>query len=338
MKITILLALITLISQARLPAQNNLKNLEIKGNIKTIDTIKHQTQKKGEKWLMGKSIFKNILIFDKDGLLLEDKKYSGGALQSRLEYIYKTPQYAKGLCERKTSKKTISTTFLIEDSDIIRDFCKEFKKKEISITYVYSAEKAFSNKKQAYLLKSSFNVLNKKKQIANQYNLNSLGELENKKTFEYDKKGKLKEITEYDFTDTIVRKERFSFNDATKTETLTITDEHNRLIKKIITDFRDDNTLRKKEEIIYDDVETIQSKIESYYDKNGNKNSELFYTADSLEPIYEYRYQRELDKKNNWIYEERIKMISFYGKKIRDKNESPQFTTRIIVYTPVKKK
>ncbi|MBU2529914.1 MAG: hypothetical protein KKD35_02645, partial [Elusimicrobia bacterium] len=216
-------------------------------------------------------------------------------------------------------------------------FCKEFKKKDITITYVYSTEKAFYNKQQAFLLKSHFNVLNKNNQITNQYSFNSLGELENKKTFTYNKAGKLQETNEYDFADALIKKERLSYNDATKTQTQTISDEHGRVVKKIITDFRDNNTLRKKEEIIYDDVESIQSKVETYYDKNGNKNSQLFYASQSLEPIYEYHYQTKIDKKANWIYERRIKMINFYGKNIRDKNESPQFTTRKISYTPNKK-
>ena len=322
----------TLPAQAQLFTQNNIKNPELKGKIKTINAIKHQTQKKGKKWLIGKAISKNILIFNKKGLLLEDKKYSARVIQSKLKYIHKTSEFANTLCDKKTSKKSISTTFLIEDTDIIRDFCREFKKKEISITYVYNIEKDFSNKKQAHLVKSVFNVLNKKERLTNQYNFNSLGELENKKSFKYDKKGKLQEISEYDFADNLAKKELFSFNNATKTETRTIMDEHGRVIKKIITDFRNNYTLRKKEIIIYDDVESIQSKTESYYDKNGNKNSELFFTADSLEPIYEYHYKRKIDKKTNWIYEIRIKMIAFYGKKVRDKNESPKFTTRKISY------
>ena len=336
-KFTIFLILIGLVSQAPLCAQNITKNVELKGRIKTIATIKHQTRKKRKKWFMGKAISKNVLIYNKKGLLLEDKEYSKGLLQSKFEYIYKTPQYSKTLCSRKTSKKNIKTTFLIENTDIIRDFCNEFRKKEIQITYVYSTEKSFTDKKQAFLLKSQFNVLNKKRQITNQYNFNSLGEIECKKEFKYGKKGKLKEIIEYDFTDTLAKKEKFSFNDATKTETLTITNEHGLAIKRIITDFRNDYTIRKKEEIIYNDVEAVQSKIERYYDKKGNKKSELFYTADALEPIYEYYYQRKIDKKGNWIYEKRIKMITFYGKKIRDKNESPKFTTRRITYTAIKK-
>jgi hypothetical protein len=338
MKITILLIFTILIYQMPVSAQNIIKNMEIKDKVKTIETIKHQTRKKGKKWFMGKAIGKNVLIYNKDGLLLEDKKYSNGRLESKFEYLYKTPQYSKALCYRKTSKKTIKTTFLIEDADIIRDFCKEFKKNEIQITYVYSTEKSFSDKKESFLLKSHFNVLNKKKEITNQYNFNSLGELESKKAFKYGKKGKLKEIIEYDFTDTLAKKEKFSFNNTTKTETLTITNEHGLATKRIVTDFRNDNTLRKKEEIIYDDVEEIQSKVESYYDKIGNKKSDLFYTADSLEPIYEYYYQRKTDKKSNWIYERRIKMITFYGKKIRDKNESPKFTTRRITYKMNKKR
>ena len=336
-KIITLISSLFLLLQIPLFAQNITKNIELKGNIKTIETIKHQTRKKGKTWFMGKALSKNVLIYNKEGLLLENKKYSKGLLQSKFEYIYKTPQYSQALCSRKTSKKTIKTTFLIEDADIIRDFCKEFRKKEIAITYVYNTEKAFSNKQQAYLLKSHFNVLNKKKQITNQYAFNSLGELENKKTFDYNKNGKLKERIEYDFTDTLAKKEKFSFNNATKTETLTITNEHDLVTKKIITDFRNDYTLRKKEEIIYDDVEAVQSKIETYYDKKGNKKAELFFTADSLEPVYEYHYQTKVDKKANWIYEKRIKMIAFYGKKIRDKNESPKFTTRKILYKTNKK-
>ncbi|MEA3307610.1 MAG: hypothetical protein U9Q34_07475, partial [Elusimicrobiota bacterium] len=330
-KNTILLILIAFLFQTSLQAQNNI-NPEIKGNPKTIATTKHKTQKKGKKWLMGKPISKNFRLFNEKNLLLENKNYSKGALKSRMEYLYKTPKYGKALCDRKTSKKTISTTFLIEDADIIRDFCKKFGKNEILITYVYNTEKSFTDKKQAYLLKSSFDVINKKKQIINQYNFNSLGELENKKTFKYHKKDGLKEITEYDFTDTLAKKERFSYNKATKTRTHTISDEHGLMTKKIITDFRANNTLRKKEEFIYNDVETVRSKVESYYDKKGNKISELFFTADSLQPIYEYHYQRKVDKKGNWIYEKRIKMIQFYGKKIRDKNESPKFRTRSISY------
>ena len=37
------------------------------------------------------------------------------------------------------------------------------------------------------------------------------------------------------------------------------------------------------------------------------------------------------------IYERKIKMITFYGKTIRDKNESPKFTTRKITYKTNKK-
>ena len=84
-------------------------------------------------------------------------------------------------------------------------------------------------------------------------------------------------------------------------------------------------------------MEAIQSKVESYYAKIGNKKSDLFYIADSLKPIYKYHYQRKTDKKNNWIYERKIKMITFYGKTIRDKNESPKFTTRKITYKTNKK-
>jgi len=53
-KITILLILTILIYQAPVSAQNIIKNVAIKGKIKTIETIKHQTKKKKKNGLWEK--------------------------------------------------------------------------------------------------------------------------------------------------------------------------------------------------------------------------------------------------------------------------------------------
>jgi len=290
---------------------------KLKGQIISVKKIYLIPYKKGKEWIDGKIQAEFDTFFDKNGNIIKEIEKNDKNIVLEKNYIYKNEEETKNFCT-----ELLKNTEGKEENSII-NFCKKEKNIYMKIQYNYSPTEKKQKPFRTFFYKKDKNILE-------EYTFDTENILEYKTTLKYDKSGNIKEKIKQDIDSKQLEREIYIYSSPPLIITHKFFDSNDILKKEIIEEYRSDNTLRKKTEIIYDELEQLFSKTEIEFDKNELKTKEIIYSQDNT-PQNEYFYEYVLDKRGNWIKEIKNKKILIYNKKV-ESSEPPQIIKREIEY------
>ena len=348
-----------------------LKCEDLKPRYSALKTKRMQPLRRGKIWLSGVSKAELVETCDPYGMKTGEAQYSRKSLQLKRKLIYKNRPAAGLLCETRRSGEKLTTSFSDEARSSLDDFCRKYKKADFDAVLVYdesaglSAEggpaavfvgnnsfagpdpfgapgKSAGAKEDATTdgtaqgltapFKRIFRVYNGTGFVNEEYFFDPEGGLETRKVYKYDAKNNLTEMAELDFSGNQLSRETFTFNRITSAKTSAIYGQTDELLKKTVSQYREDSTLRQVIVYVYDAGAQLVSKNEIHFSSSGLREKELVYQGDFETPAYEYHYSHKLDLKGNWTEERKTKFVFFNGKSLPDTQGAPEITQREITY------
>lgn len=302
--------------------------------VKTIKTVRHSALKKKNKWVQGGVELVTVEKFSPGGKKTEHIEISkNGQERKHLKYEYLNEKETTAFCENRLSaSKEKATSFMRVEKGPVMEFCKDNEGQPKNVVFTLEAAKKKDGENPAPI-QIRLTVFDKKTGMPEREILvNSLNEVEEKRIYEYGENEET--VSSYDAAGDYFRRETTRYNPATKTVIISVYDETETLVKKTTRGLRSDFTLRRTEIARYDEGGFVVSKRIIYCDSWGIPKKEFYYDSSSGEPAYGYVYFHEKNEKKDWTYRKREKMITLYGKSMKDPNASPDFKTRKITYYP----
>lgn len=324
---------------ARAGIKSDRQSDGLSGPVKSLEVKKLSLSRKAGKWVEGAARASLRREYDEAGRKTEEAEYAGQSLTSRVRLVYHDKS-DDPFCRKLKSDDNWNSSFSEEKRYNLSLFCEDHGSDFYRSVYIYDmTQKPEEPNRDGVdgILRSRFvSVTDKSGRTLLEYEFDGMGLLDFKKTFRYDKSGSPSEILKSTPADDPVEKQVFSF------------DESGRLMSKSVSDSNGVVLSRKKfiykggilsgESFTRHNTDgSVASRSEAVCDPDGNPLSESFYSGDSAGTYsHEYSYSYKSDSSGNWTRKTGTRMAVSYGKKISDKHEPPEVTTRSITYYPSK--
>lgn len=304
-------------------SQEDIENL--KGEIYSIKKIYILPFKKNNKWEDGKiqAVFETF--FDREKRIVKEIEKNDKNIILQKNYVYKSSQQTKQFCKDLIEDTHKTSSFSQLDETPLEKFCSENMKHDLTMKIQYNITPDEKTQKPFKIF-----FYKKAKNFLEETAFDSENFMEYRIVSKYDKNSYIKERIKYDSEMHQIEKEIHNYSFSPLIKTIKYFDSNDILKKEIKEEYRTDNTLRKKTEIIYDNLEIVFSKTETEFDSTGLKSKERIYSQDNTlqrENTYEYLF----DKNGNWIKEIKYEKIKIYDKLI-DSENPPQIIKREIEY------
>ncbi|MFH1620309.1 MAG: hypothetical protein ABIG11_10475 [bacterium] len=313
----------------------------LRGRVKTVTTTAVKSVKKGGKWREGPVKSMRYTAYDVTGRRTELAEYTGPSLASRLRYIFR-PKSEEPFCSRLKPVEDWNSSFYEEPKSGLHAFCDSHADDGYTTLYFYDIarkpDEPNSEGIDGTLQKKLVTLLGKDGNKKEEYEFDAWDAPESKRTFSYDKAGRLNEAVKLNPADDPLEKKTFSHDQAGNLAVETFYDGNETLLWKKTLDYRNNGTMKSQTHTQYNPDGSVSTRMESGFDGLGNVTRETFYSSESADRyLYEYIYRYKIDPSGNWVKQTRTKMITSYGKKMKDGQEPPAVVNRTIVYLRTKK-
>lgn len=304
---------------------------EISGAVAAVKVTYPRQLKKGEAWTDGPPSMSYVNLYDDKGRAVEESQYAGGQLSLRKVSAWLEAPEAAAFCAALRKGPSPGTSFAETDGSALEKFCAGGAKKKFTARFEHdgtSPSRPLSDR----LIRRTFAVPDKQGRPAEEWTFDMTGAFDSRVERKYARDGALAEETVYDPDDLPVSRTVYTRNRAAETETVSVFNDRDQLVSRVVKAYRETGRLRKVTETALDDGEQEHWRNETSYDQEGRRASEARYTGGAPNPDYEYEYQVKADKRGNWVRETRTRFVNFRGKRLPAPGEAPSVVVREITY------